>query len=204
MVTLKRLPFDYEDMEPIISKEAMREHHLKHHRGYVDKLNKALAPYPTLISRVGGLGALLASPKYIPLDVKKDLVNFGGGVYAHELFWDSISPFSTEPYFSSVLLSQIKKDFGGLYELKKALLETGLAHFGSGWVWLVVTETGLRVQSLDNQLTPLMRGHFPLLCLDLWEHAYYLDYKSDRERFLNALIGKVNWANVERRFLAYL
>lgn len=203
MVTLKRLPFDYEDMEPIICKEAMIEHHLKHHKGYVNKLNKTLTPYPTLLSRVGGLGALLASPKYIPLDIKKDVVNFGGGVYTHDLFWDSISPYNTEPYFSNDLLAQVKKDFGGLYELKKELLDEGLSHFGSGWVWLVVTPTGLRVQSLDNQLTPLMRGHFPLLCLDLWEHAYYLDYKSDRERFLNALIGKVNWVNVGRRFSAY-
>ena len=203
MVRLPPLPFDYEDLEPIIGKEAMWEHHRKHHKGYVEKLNKTLSSYPTLLERVGGLGALLANPKHIPLDVKKDVVNFGGGVYTHNLFWKSISPYTKEPYFSGSFRAQVEKDFGGIYELKKKLIESGKSHFGSGWVWLIVTDTGLRVQSLDNQLTPLMRGHFPLLCIDLWEHVHYLDYKSDREGFLKAIVGKINWNNVQRRWDAF-
>lgn len=201
MIKLKPLPYDYEDLEPIISKEAMIEHHLKHHQGYVDKLNDTLKEHPSLLDRVGGLSALLASPKYIPQEIKDKVINFGGGVYTHDLFWDSISPVNKEPYFKGLFKADIDKTFGSIYKLKKELVEVGKTHFGSGWVWLVITkENKLRVMSLDNQQTPLMRGHFPLLCIDLWEHAYYLDFKSEREAFLKAMVGKINWENVQYRY----
>lgn len=201
MMKLKPLPYDYEDLEPIISKEAMIEHHLKHHQGYVDKFNQTLKSYPSLLDSVGGLYALLASPKYIPQEIKDKVIDFGGGVYTHNLFWDSISPVNTEPYFKGFFKADVDKTFGSIYDLKKELIEVGKSHFGSGWVWLVITkENKLRVMSLDNQQTPLMRGHFPLLCIDLWEHAYYLDFKSERATFLNAIMSKVNWANVQYRY----
>lgn len=197
---LSPLPYGYNEMMPLISEEAMREHHLKHHKGYVDKLNEALSEYPSLLDSVGGLEILLANPKLIPLEVKKKVVDFGGGVYTHDLFWKSLSPRSMEPYFRGELFKEINSTFGSLPKLKKELIRVGKSHFGSGWVWLVVTETGLRVQSLDNQLTPLMRGHFPLLCIDLWEHAYYLDYKSDRALFLQKAVNHINWRNAQERY----
>lgn len=203
MVKLKPLPYDYEDLEPAIGKEALIEHHQKHHKGYVDKLNDALKPYPQLLERVGGLEALLGTPKYIPLDIKTKVVNFGGGVYTHDLFWQSLSPTNTEPFFEGAFKREVEATFGGLYSLKKEIVEKGIAHFGSGWVWLVVTKDGLKVQTLDNQLTPLMRGHYPLLCVDLWEHAYYLDFKSDRATFLKSLISNINWGNVQKRYMGF-
>ena len=201
MISFNPLPFGYSAFEPIISREAMVEHHLKHHKGYVDKLNDTLKDYPTLLDRVGGLSALLASPKLIPLEIKEKIIDFGGGVYTHNLFWQSISPVTKEPFFNGLFKADVDQTFGGLYELKREIIEVGKSHFGSGWVWLVIDSQGkLRVQSLDNQITPLMRGYFPLLCVDLWEHAYYLDFKSDRAAFLRAMVGKINWTNVQYRY----
>ena len=179
----------------------MIEHHLKHHQGYVDKLNDTLKEHPSLLDRVGGLSALLSYPKLIPLEIKEKVINFGGGIYTHDLFWKSISPVNKEPFFKGVLRADVNKTFGSIYDLKKELVEVGKTHFGSGWVWLVITkEEKLRVMSLDNQQTPLMRGHFPLLCIDLWEHAYYLDFKSEREMYLKAVVAKINWENVQYRY----
>ena len=203
MVKLKPLPYDYEDFSPVIGKEALIEHHQKHHKGYVDKLNEALKPYPELLNRVGGLEVLLGNPKHIPLDIKTKVVNFGGGVYTHDLFWSSISPQNTEPFFKGAFKREVEDTFGGLYSLKKEIVEKGLSHFGSGWVWLVITKDGLKVQTLDNQLTPLMRGHYPLLCIDLWEHAYYLDHKSDRAMFLKSIVSNIDWVNVQKRFMRF-
>lgn len=197
---LSILPYEYKQMSALISEQAMREHHLKHHKGYVDKLNEALKDYPALLDQVEGLEVLLANPKLIPLEIKKQVTDFGGGVYTHDLFWASLSPSSTEPYFRGELFDEINATFGSLPRLKKEMIEKGKAHFGSGWVWLVVTENGLKVQTLDNQLTPLMRGHYPLLCIDLWEHAYYLDYKSDRALFLQKAVNHINWRNAQERY----
>lgn len=199
MISLKPLPFEYNDFDPVISEEAMREHHLKHHQGYVTKTNDTLKNYPDLLNRVGGLYNLLANPRYIPREIKENIVNFGGGVFTHDFYWNSISPEVTEENIPQDFLSEIEQEFGGLSQLKKELVDTGMSHFGSGWVWLV-SAPRLRVISTPNQVTPLMRGYLPLLCIDLWEHAYYLDYKSDKKEFLNNMTGFINWDNVSLRW----
>jgi Fe-Mn family superoxide dismutase len=202
MFELPRLQYPYNSFEPLISERAFKVHHVVHYKGYIDKLNATLRGYPDLVERAGGIGALLGRPSSIPSEIKEDVINFGGGVFNHQFFWDSINPAPTQ-LESAELLESISRDFGSVDRMLKEMVKRGKAHFGSGWVWLVVTQEGeLKITTTKNQDTPMMRGHFPLLTFDLWEHAYYLDYLADREKFLSALCVLVNWDAVQRRYEA--
>lgn len=198
---MKNLPYPYYAFEPIISEEAMIEHHLKHHKGYVEKLTETLKDYPDLVFNLGGVEGLISQPKLIPSEIKEKVIDFGGGVFTHDFFWDSITPNGSLPSSRHLFMLELRKYFGSIEGVNQELLKVGKSHFGSGWVWLSKTKRNeLRVESLDNQQTPLMRGHTPLLCIDLWEHAYYLDHKSDRGSFLEGIIPQINWALVAERW----
>jgi Fe-Mn family superoxide dismutase len=200
MLALQKLPYDYDALEPIISERALRVHHQVHHKGYVDKLNASLRDYPELLERAGGLRNLLARPADIPSEIKEAVINFGGGVFTHDFFWQSLTPLASMPE-DIEFYNLISDSFGSVSRMLKEMVQQGKKHFGSGWVWLVLTQNReLAITTTKNQDTPMMRGHTPLLTFDLWEHAYYLDYLAEREKFLNGVTGLVNWRVVESRF----
>jgi Fe-Mn family superoxide dismutase len=199
MIKLQPLPYPHHALEPIISEDAMRLHHLSHQQGYIDKLNKTLEEYPNLLGRVGGLYALISNPKWIPQEIKQEVIDFGGGVWNHSFYWSCLSPNPVRYQDTSKSFQEkVNETFGGYRELRDNLILAGTSHFGSGWVWLAETQEGeLKVYSTLNQNTPMMRGHRPILTIDLWEHAYYPDYENSRKEFLVLVIDTIlSWSRV--------
>ncbi|GAL84659.1 manganese superoxide dismutase [Sporocytophaga myxococcoides] len=194
---LPALPYAPEALEPHIDKATMEIHHGKHHQAYVTNLNKAIE----------GTELATKSLEEILKNISKAapaVRNNGGGHYNHSLFWKLLSPKSTgKP--SGELAAAIDKKFGSFDKFKEEFNNAGATRFGSGWAWLIVTDGGeLKVTSTPNQDNPLMdvaevKG-FPLLGLDVWEHAYYLKYQNRRPDYIGAFWNVVNWDEVAKRF----
>src|SRR6266567_9188310 len=170
---LPPLAYGYNALEPTIDEQTMRIHHDKHHQAYVDNLNKALEGTEWADKPLEQVLALL---DVIPEDKRAAVRNNGGGHANHSLFWSIMKPGGGgEP--SGALAAAIADAFGGPDQLKAQLNDAGVKRFGSGWTWLVWDGTGLAVVSTPNQDAPMMNGHTPLLGIDVWEHAYYLNYQ---------------------------
>jgi Fe-Mn family superoxide dismutase len=190
------LPYDYNALEPTIDEQTMRIHHDKHHQAYVDNLNKALdgtefADKP--------IDTVLGTLDLIPEDKRTAVRNNGGGHANHSLFWTIMKPGGGgEP--SGALADAINDVFGGLDKLKDDINDAGVKRFGSGWTWLIWDGTGLNVVSTPNQDSPVMNDDVPLLGIDVWEHAYYLNYQNRRPDYLAAWWNVVNWDEVGRRY----
>ena len=196
MLELKKLPYEYGALEPVISKETMTFHHDKHHQAYVDTANKLLEG--TGYEEKSCPKCLLKDIENITddADKKQKLINNLGGVLNHNLFWDTMTPGgSSEPVGD--LKKAIEEKFGSFDAFKKEFEEAGKGQFGSGWAWLVVSEEGLEVISTKNQDNPILCGKTPLLGNDVWEHAYYLDYQNARPKYLEEWWKVVNWDVVE-------
>jgi superoxide dismutase, Fe-Mn family len=190
------LPYDYDALEPHIDEQTMRVHHDKHHQAYVDKANGALEGTEWANESVEQVLTLLDT---MPEDKQTVLRNNAGGHANHSLFWEIMSPDGGgEP--EGELADAINDTFGSLDELKKAVNEGGVNRFGSGWSWLVYDGTGLAVYSTANQDSPIMDGHVPVLGIDVWEHAYYLNYQNRRPDYLAAWWDVVAWDEVAKRF----
>lgn len=199
MLKLMELPYEYDALEPVISKETMTFHHDKHHQTYVDTANKLIEG--TGFEDKECAKCLLKKIDEITddADKKQKLINNLGGVLNHNLFWKSMTPGgSKEP--SGELKEAIEKSFGSFDEFKKEFEEAGKARFGSGWAWLVVNDGNLEVMSSINQDNPILEGKTPLLGNDVWEHAYYLDYQNARAKYLEEWWKLVNWDVVEERY----
>nr|WP_094777097.1 superoxide dismutase [Anaerococcus provencensis] len=199
MLELKKLPYEYDALEPVISKETMTFHHDKHHQAYVDTANKLLEG--TGYEEKSCPKCLLKDIENITddADKKQKLINNLGGVLNHNLFWDTMTPGgSSEPV--GELKKAIDEKFGSFDAFKKEFEEAGKGQFGSGWAWLVVSEEGLEVISTKNQDNPILCGKTPLLGNDVWEHAYYLDYQNARPKYLEEWWKVVNWDVVEERY----
>lgn len=199
MLELKKLPYEYDALEPVISKETMTFHHDKHHQAYVDTANKLLEG--TGYEEKSCPKCLLKDIENITddADIKQKLINNLGGVLNHNLFWDTMTPGgSSEPV--GELKKAIDEKFGSFDAFKKEFEEAGKGQFGSGWAWLVVSEEGLEVISTKNQDNPILCGKTPLLGNDVWEHAYYLDYQNARPKYLEEWWKVVNWDVVEERY----
>jgi superoxide dismutase, Fe-Mn family len=194
---LPQLPYDYNALEPTIDARTMEIHHGKHHQAYVDNLNKALDG-TDWASRP--IEQVLANLDELPEDKRGPVRNNGGGHANHSLFWQIMKPGGSEP--SGALADAIGTTFGGVDELKAAVNDGGVKRFGSGWTWLVWDGTGLSVYSTPNQDSPLMQGDVPLLGIDVWEHAYYLNYQNRRPDYLSAWWDVVNWDEVAKRYEA--
>jgi len=194
---LPPLPYDYDALEPTISKETMTFHHDKHHKAYTDKLNEGVEKDPALQGKT--IEDILASISSQPPLVR----NNGGGYWNHDFFWKSMKQGGGQP--SGALAEAIESTFGGLDKLKEEFNTKGAGQIGSGWAWLIVDDAGtLKVTSTPNQDNPLMddvkdRGT-PLLGNDVWEHAYYLTYKNDRAAYLKAWWDVVDWDVVGQRY----
>lgn len=190
--TLPKLPYAFDALEPYIDAKTMEIHHDRHHKAYIDNLNKVGWADGKSIEDV-----LLTVLRDAPETIRTAVINNGGGHYNHSMFWQIMGRNGGKP--SSELLAA----YGGtLYELKKAVKEKALSQFGSGWAWVVCTkpEKKLVVMSTANQDCPLMAGGFPVLGIDVWEHAYYLKYQNKRADYVDAWWNVVNWDAVNDRF----
>ncbi|MDD2387529.1 MAG: superoxide dismutase [Bacteroidales bacterium] len=194
---LPKLNYEYSALEPHIDAKTMEVHYTKHHQGYVNKLNAAIK----------GTEAEKHGLEYLMLNVSKfntGVRNNGGGHYNHTLFWDILSP-NAKSKPDGDLLKMINEEFGDFENLKLELEKAGATQFGSGWAWLILTKKGkLAVVSTPNQDNPLMdiakvRG-IPILGIDVWEHAYYLQYQNKRPDYLNAIWNVLDWAKVEENY----
>lgn len=195
MYTVPELPYDYDQFGTYISGDIMRLHHDKHHQAYVDKLNAALDQAPALSERP--LESLLDDLESLPEAVRTAICNNGGGHYNHSLFWQWMSPNGGgEP--NGELAQAIVDRYGDFQGLVDEFSAKALGVFGSGWAWL---QPDLEVITTANQDTPIMQGlDAPLLGLDVWEHAYYLDYKNKRDDYVAAWWNVVNWEFVAQRY----
>ena len=191
---LPDLPYDYDALEPHIDAQTMRIHHDKHHAGYTRKLNNALEGYDDLQER--SIEELLAGLDTLPTDVQTPVRQNGGGFYNHRLFWDIMSPDGGGTP-SGDLADAIHDAFGSYEDFKDAFADAATGQFGSGWGWLVAQPNGeLSVTSTPNQDNPLLDGHTPILGVDVWEHAYYLNYQNERGTYVDEWWDVVDWSTV--------
>ena len=194
--TLPQLPYDHAALEPTIDARTMEVHHGKHHQAYVDNANKALEGTDLADKPVE---EVLASLDSLPEDKRAPVRNNAGGHANHSLFWEIMGPDgSGEP--SGALADAIEQAFGGLEALKEQVNDAGIKRFGSGWTWIVTDGGSLAVMSTANQDSPLSEGKTPILGIDVWEHAYYLNYQNRRPDYLAAWWNVVNWDGVAKRF----
>lgn len=195
---LPDLPYDKSALEPHIDARTMEIHHDKHHAGYTNKLNEALEKHTQLHGK--SIEEILSSIDSVPDAIRTAVRNNGGGYANHDLFWTVMGPKAGgKP--SGSLASAIDGKFGSFDEFKNKLTSAAGGQFGSGWGWLVVTDKGeLDVYSTANQDSPYMKGHTPILGVDVWEHAYYLNYQNRRPDYLAAWWNTVNWDEVQRRY----
>lgn len=189
------LPYAYAALEPAIDARTMEIHHQKHHGGYVSGLNKALESYPELQEK--SIEALLSDVSALPEAIRQTVINTGGGHYNHSLFWESLVPGGSKP--SEAFEKRLKETFGSFEAFQKSFEEAALKRFGSGWAWLVEKDGVLSVISSANQDAPISDGYKALLGLDVWEHAYYLNYQNRRGDYVSAFWSIVNWPAVEGR-----
>ncbi|HEO0074781.1 TPA: superoxide dismutase [Streptococcus agalactiae] len=197
-IILPDLPYAYDALEPHIDAETMTLHHDKHHATYVANANAALEKHPEIGE---DLEALLADISQIPEDIRQAVINNGGGHLNHALFWELMSP--EETHISQDLSEDIDATFGSFEDFKAAFTAAATGRFGSGWAWLVVNAEGkLEVLSTANQDTPIMEGKKPILGLDVWEHAYYLNYRNVRPNYIKAFFEIINWNKVNELYQA--
>jgi superoxide dismutase, Fe-Mn family len=190
------LPYDYDALEPHIDEATMRVHHDKHHQAYVDNANAALEGTPLADKPVEHV---LTNLEELPEDKQMAVRNNAGGHANHSLFWEIMGPDGGgEP--SGALADAINDVWGGLDAFKQAVNENGVKRFGSGWTWLVHDGTGLALYSTPNQDSPILTADVPILGIDVWEHAYYLQYQNRRPDYLGAWWNVVNWDAVAQRY----
>lgn len=194
---LPDLPYAHNALEPVIDEKTMRVHHGKHHQGYVNKLNNALEGHSDLQQK--SIEDLLRGIDSVPADIRTAVRNNGGGHANHSLFWPIMSADGGgQP--SDELASAIDDAFGSFSDFKEEFANAGSGRFGSGWAWLVVSDGNLKVYSTPNQDSPYMQGDTPVLGLDVWEHAYYLNYQNERGSYIQNWWDVVNWDQVEKNF----
>jgi superoxide dismutase, Fe-Mn family len=198
--TLPALPYAHDALEPHIDKMTMEIHHGKHHNAYVTNLNKALESAHDLASK--SIEELLANNcAIVPENIRTAVRNNGGGHINHSMFWQIMGPGKGGSPVGN-LAAAINAAFGSFDALKEKLNAAGATRFGSGWAWLLKSGSGLEITSTANQDSPVMEGKFPVIGVDVWEHAYYLKYQNRRPDYLNAWWSVVNWQEAEKRFNA--
>lgn len=196
---LPALKFAFDALEPAIDARTMEIHHDKHHAAYIANLNKALESAPELYGK--SIESILKDLGSLPESIRTAVRNNGGGHANHSLFWELLTPGGKSSP-SGALLADIEKTFGSTDAFMEKFNSAAATRFGSGWAWLVVdSEKKLQVYSTANQDSPLMDQHTPILGLDVWEHAYYLNYQNRRPDYIKAFWSVVNWSFVEQEYL---
>ncbi|MED3880655.1 superoxide dismutase SodA [Priestia megaterium] len=194
---LPELPYAYDALEPHIDKETMNIHHTKHHNTYVTNLNAAVEGKTDLESK--SIEELISNLDAIPEDIRTAVRNNGGGHANHSLFWTILCPNGGGAP-TGELADAIASKFGSFDQFKEEFANAAKTRFGSGWAWLVVNNGELEVTSTPNQDSPLMEGKTPILGLDVWEHAYYLNYQNRRPDYISAFFNVVKWDEVAKRY----
>ena len=195
--TLPSLPYAVDALEPHIDKMTMEIHHGRHHKAYVDNLNKALDGAGVTGDKP--IDQLLRDIASVPDKIRQPVINNGGGHANHSLFWEIMAKGAGgKP--GGPLADAIAKAFGDFAGFQTKIKEAALGRFGSGWSWLVLAGGNLQVVSSANQDSPLMQGQYPVLGVDVWEHAYYLKYQNKRADYVDAWWNVVNWSAVDKRF----
>lgn len=190
-IELPKLPYSMNALAPLISAETLEFHYGRHHRTYIEKLNRltigtafAKASLEEMIQRADG-----------------DVFNNASQAWNHSFYWNCLSPPGSSEQISVAMNDQVKQDFGTMEGLKRAIKEIALSTFGSGWTWLVINETGhLQVISTSNADNPLRNGMIPILNCDVWEHAYYIDYRNERGKYLDSFLRLLNLTHASRCF----
>lgn len=196
---LKKLKYDYDFIEPIIDKDTMEIHHSKHHMAYINNLNTALEIHPSI--KFDSLEEILKNINILPDDIKQSVINNAGGALNHNIFFDGITnkKYSIK---SGELYQLIIKTFGSFDEFKEIFKSAATSRFGSGWAWLVLNNKNeLEVISTANQDNTLMDNKFPILGLDVWEHAYYLKYQNRRPEYVNNFFDIINFEEADNRLI---
>jgi Fe-Mn family superoxide dismutase len=190
-ITLPKLPYPMNALEPSISAHTLQEHHGRHHKTYVEKTNALLAdtgmadwPLEEIVKATRNGGA------------KTALYNNAAQAWNHDFYWHSLSPKRRRP--AGALLHRLEKDFGSYDGFAGKLAAAANGQFGSGWAWLVEKDGKLEVTATANADTPMAHGIKCLLTVDVWEHAYYVDYRNERERYVSAILDRLNWQFVEK------
>jgi Fe-Mn family superoxide dismutase len=197
---LPALPYAFDALEPHIDAKTMEIHHDKHHAGYVSKVNDAIAGHSNLESK--SVEELCADLNSVPENIRTAVRNNGGGHANHSLFWTILAPGGNSN-ISSELSAAIDKAFGSMDAFKEQFAAKAAGQFGSGWAWLIAEPNGsVSVTSTPNQDNPWMEGKTPILGIDVWEHAYYLNYQNRRADYISAFWNVVNWEEVSRRYKA--
>ncbi len=196
--TLPPLPYPPEALEPHIDRMTMEIHHGKHHAAYVSNLNKALESAPGMADK--SIEELLANNcAAVPENIRTAVRNNGGGHINHSMFWQIMAPDAGGEPVGNVAQA-INSTFGSFKDFKEKFTQAGATRFGSGWAWLLKSGGKLEISSSANQDSPIMEGKFPVMGLDVWEHAYYLKYQNRRPDYMAAWWNVVNWKEVESRF----
>jgi Fe-Mn family superoxide dismutase len=195
---LPKLPYAYDALEPHIDARTMEIHHTKHHQAYITNVNNAIKGKADLENK--SVEDLIKNLNAVPEDIRTVVRNNGGGHANHSFFWKIMGPKAGgEP--SGKLGDDINSTFGGFDAFKEKLTAAGVGRFGSGWAWLIKNKSGkLEVMSTPNQDSPLMDGNTPILGLDVWEHAYYLNYQNRRPDYIKAWWNVVNWSEVAKNY----
>ncbi len=193
---LPKLEYAYDSLEPYIDAKTMEIHHDKHHRAYTDKFNSAIAGTELETFEAEDI---ITNIDDVPSDIKNAVRNNGGGYVNHKLFWTILKK---DVEFFGEIKQAIEKTFGSLEKFKEEFSNAALTQFGSGWAWLVVNKEGnLEITKTSNQDSPLSEGKKPILCIDVWEHAYYLKYQNKRQEYVNNFFSVINWERVNQNFL---
>ncbi len=194
---LPNLPYAYDALEPHFDKETMNIHHTKHHNTYITNLNAALEGHAELADK--SVEELVANLNEVPEAIRTAVRNNGGGHANHTFFWTILSPNGGGQPVGE-LATAIEAKFGSFDAFKEEFAKAGATRFGSGWAWLVVNNGELEVTSTPNQDSPLTEGKTPVIGLDVWEHAYYLNYQNRRPDYIGAFWNVVDWNAAEKRY----
>lgn len=195
---VKPLPYEYDALTPVLDANTLMFHHDKHYKAYVDNLNNTLADYPELQKM--SLKELLTGLEELPAAARTPVRNNGGGVFNHELYFDSMKcPVGQEP--SGALAEALTRDFGSVQQWKEKMKQAAVTQFGSGWAWLLTDENGiLTLQQTANQDVPDLNVYTPIFLVDVWEHAYYLQYQNRRPDYVEGWFTLINWKKAARRY----
>lgn len=199
---VKPLPYPFDALEPFIDTKTMKLHHNRHYKTYVDNLNAVLKKHPEY--QHTSLEELLLNVFTLPPDLQTEIMNNGGGVYNHELYFDLLSPVrkNSDGSYNEVQ-KMLARRHGSFPQFEKTFKDAALKQFGSGYAWLVLTpEEKLCILTSSNQFTPLSYGFFPLMLADVWEHAYYLKHYNKRGDYIDDWFDVLNWDKVNERYLS--
>jgi Fe-Mn family superoxide dismutase len=190
--------YEYDSLEPFIDKETMQIHFEKHHQGYANKLNNLLEKFPELKDKP--TQELLKNINKLPDEIKQKVINLGGGVFNHNFFWPILKKDSQfDP--DSEIGKEIISTFESFEKFKEQFSNSAMHLFGSGWAWLVLENNKLKIIQTKNQDSPISKNQIPLIALDVWEHAYYLKYQSNRTEYIKNFWEIINWKKVNELFL---